>query len=418
MWLRRFIIFLIISFAYGQSIHNAYGLGLISFNHNAADAAMSSRGIIPTLNQHISLSNPVTWNNLKFAYLTGNYTGNEFTSDDGENGLTGISSAQFAVPIGEKYAWGFGVKPLFNQQYLIEDDQAEFYVQDDTLITKRSVDGSGGISIFYTALRFPVSAMENIAIELDILFGSLRKDSKLSIDQSVYHFFQRHLYSGSLYKIHFSSARLNSGKYPLNIYATFGGVLNSLKLKHHSFQPFEDVNLNGYYDGEDNPSPAIIPSIEIDIYDNIFKPTELGIGFDWTLNSGLHMMLEMHNWQDTGKKNQTLYPLLSHYVNQSQQVSLSFAKFSPEIAFKLSQKMQYRGGIYLRTDKMEEKGFQVNEMGISLGFGIKFGVANNQIDFAYRHGIRSGDFIQNENIQLFTVGLQLGDLWFVKRRPK
>ena len=57
-------------------------------------------------------------------------------------------------------------------------------------------------------------------------------------------------------------------------------------------------------------------------------------------------------------------------------------------------------------------------MGISLGFGIKFGVANNQIDFAYKYGVRTSDLISNETIQHFTVGLQLGDLWFVKRRPK
>ncbi|HIA23859.1 MAG TPA: hypothetical protein EYN76_05630, partial [Candidatus Marinimicrobia bacterium] len=113
MWLRRLIIFSSFAVLYSQSIHNAYGLGLISFNHNAAAAAMSSRGIVPSFNQNISLSNPVTWNNLKYAYLTGNYNGNEFTSDLGVNGLTGVSSAQFTVPIGEKYAWGFGIKPLF-----------------------------------------------------------------------------------------------------------------------------------------------------------------------------------------------------------------------------------------------------------------------------------------------------------------
>ena len=402
----------------GQSIHNAYGLGLISFNHNAAAAAMSSRGIIPSLTQNIALSNPVTWHNLKFAYLTSHYNLNEFTSAEGVNGLSGISSAQFAVPIGEKYAWGFGVKPLFSQQYLIEDNQFEFYVDDDTLITQRSVDGSGGISALYTAVRFPITDQENMAIELDVLFGSLRKDTRFSIDQSVYHYFQRHLYSGSLYKLYFSSERFNNGKYPLNIYAMFGRSINSLQVKHHSFQPFEDINLNGFYDGEDNPSPAIVPSTEINIYNDIFDPSELGFGLDMKLKTNLHMMLEGHTWRDNGKKNPSLYSLLSHYVNQSQQVSLSFAKFSPEIAFKLSQKFQYRGGLYLRQDMLVEKGESVNEMGISLGIGIKFGVANNQIDFAYRHGIRTGDFIQNENIQHFTVGLQIGDLWFVKRRPK
>ena len=56
MWLRRLIIFSSFTVLYSQSIHNAYGLGLISFDHNAAAAAMSSRGIVPTFNQNISIT--------------------------------------------------------------------------------------------------------------------------------------------------------------------------------------------------------------------------------------------------------------------------------------------------------------------------------------------------------------------------
>ena len=40
MWVRRLILFLVMAVLLGQSIHNAYGLGLMSFNHNAASSAM------------------------------------------------------------------------------------------------------------------------------------------------------------------------------------------------------------------------------------------------------------------------------------------------------------------------------------------------------------------------------------------
>ena len=198
----------------------------------------------------------------------------------------------------------------------------------------------------------------------------------------------------------------------------FGGAINPVKVKHYSFQPFEDINNNGYYDSADNPAPASVPSAEINIYNDILNPSELGFGFDMVMSSDLHLMLEAHSWHDVGKKDKSLFPLLSHYVNQSQQLSLGLAKFSPVAAFKLAQKIQYRGGVYLRNDLLEEVHESVNEMGISLGFGIKFGFANNQIDFAYKYGVRTSDLISDETIQHFTVGLQLGDLWFVKRRPK
>jgi len=414
---RKFILFSILSIVYGQSIHNAYGLGLISFSHNAAASAMSSRGIVPSFNQNISLSNPVTWNNLKFAYLSGNYKGDKFTRDSNENGLTGISSAQFAVSIGENYAWGFGLKPLFNQQYLINDNQTEFYVDDDTLLTQRSVDGSGGVSALYTAFQFPVTDNENMALEFDILFGSLRKDSKFSIDQRSYHQFHRQIYTGTLYKIFMSSDRFENKNLPLNLYFMFGGSINPLKIKHHSFQPFEDVNLNGFYDSADSPTPSSVPIADLNIYNNAFNPTELGFGLDMRMKNNVHLMFEVHSWKDKGVKPGAVFPLISYYVNQSDQFSLGFAKFSPAVAFQLSQKFQYRGSVYFRKDVIDASNLVIDEMGIAIGIGVKFGFTNNQIDFAYKYGIRTSEIIPKEKIQHFTIGLQLGDLWFVKRRP-
>jgi hypothetical protein len=198
----------------------------------------------------------------------------------------------------------------------------------------------------------------------------------------------------------------------------YSGAINPLKIKHYSFQPFEDLNNNGYYDNSDNPSPSSAPSAEINIYNNVLEPYEIGFGFDMLMKNDLHLMLEAHSWNDNGDKDRTIFPLLSQYVNKSQQVSLAIAQFSPETAFKFAQKIQYRGGVYYRKDFLEEMDSYVNEIGISLGIGIKFSAANNQIDFAYRYGFRTSDIISDEKINHFTIGMQLGDLWFVKRRPK
>ena len=80
--------------------------------------------------------------------------------------------------------------------------------------------------------------------------------------------------------------------------------------------------------------------------------------------------------------------------------------------------MQYRGGIYFKEEALFKHEKIANEMGFSLGIGIKFGVTNNQIDIAYKYGVRSGDPVWEETVQQVTVGFQLGDRWFIKRRPK
>lgn len=421
MWLRRLLLLLTISVGFSQSIHNAYGLGEIYFNHDASSLAMSSRGIIPSFAEDVSLSNPATWNNLKFAYLAGNYSGNEVSSELGDNGLTGFNSVHFAVPMGTKYAWGFGLRPVFNQQFLLKGSVRKFIVNNDTLNTQHFIDGSGGVSSLYTALRFPLTSTEGLAVEFDILFGSFRKDTKFSFDNRIYHYLQRNIFTGSLYKLFITSNRFNKGKIPANIFFMISGSIRSLKAKQLSFQPFEDVNGNGYFDSSppsDNPPPSSVPSAETTVYHNIYDPSELGFGLDFKIKNESHIMVEFHHWKDNGYKPEELFPLKSLYINESNQYSISVSKFSPVVALKLSQKIQYRAGLYYRNDNLYTNLSSMNEFGLTVGFGIKFGLTNNQLDFAYKYGMRTGEMISDEIIQQITIGVHLGDLWFVKRRQK
>jgi hypothetical protein len=53
-----------------------------------------------------------------------------------------------------------------------------------------------------------------------------------------------------------------------------------------------------------------------------------------------------------------------------------------------------------------------------MGFGFKFSVTENQLDISYRTGIRAIEGGHKEIIKDFTIGLSLGDLWFLRRRAK
>ncbi len=418
MFLRKIIILFTTSILLGQSIHHAYGLGTFQLDNDASSSGISSRGLVPSFYRGISLTNPVTWNKMEYALLSGNYNGNEVESSDGINGISGVVNAQFSVPMGKDFAWGFGIKPVFNQQYLITDDPFTQYIDDDTLTIQRSVDGSGGVTSLYSSFNFPITTNEHMAIEWNVLFGSLRKNSKFNIDQSTYHFFQRQMYSGTYYRLFLSTDRFYSSKMPLNIYLMTSSSMNPMKVTQYSFQPFEDINKNGFYDGSDVPSPVDIPSAEVDIYKEVFDPKELGVGFDYKYKENTFFTLELHRWKDEGFKYSELYPLRSLYVTQSDQLSFGLIRYANEIAFRLPQKLQYRGGFYFKKETLLDHAKNVNEIGFSLGIGIKFGVTNNQIDVAYKYGIRSGDPMWEETIQQLTIGFQLGDRWFVKRRPK
>ena len=67
--------------------------------------------------------------------------------------------------------------------------------------------------------------------------------------------------------------------------------MNPMKVTQYSFQPFEDINKNGFYDGSDVPSPVDIPSAEVDIYKEVFDPRELGVGFDYKYKDPLNICI-------------------------------------------------------------------------------------------------------------------------------
>jgi hypothetical protein len=77
-----------------------------------------------------------------------------------------------------------------------------------------------------------------------------------------------------------------------------------------------------------------------------------------------------------------------------------------------------RFGIFKESYTLKNSGRKINENGISVGIGFKFAATGNQLDVAYRTGARSITNDYKETIQEFTIGLSLGDVWFLRRRTK
>ena len=77
-----------------------------------------------------------------------------------------------------------------------------------------------------------------------------------------------------------------------------------------------------------------------------------------------------------------------------------------------------RFGIFKESYLLKNSGRKINENGITVGFGFKFAATGNQLDVAYRTGARFMTNDYKESIQGFTIGLSLGDIWFLRRRAK
>ena len=96
--------------------------------------------------------------------------------------------------------------------------------------------------------------------------------------------------------------------------------------------------------------------------------------------------------------------------------------WSPEIKIILTHFESFGFvGVFFGNYDIKSTGLEkldnVSEVGLALGFGVKFGLTNNQLDLSYNFIQRDNIYkVGVENIQAFNVGISIGDLWFVKRR--
>ena len=66
---------LLCSYIYAQDVYSAYGIGELLLSHNASVIGAGSTGLMPNFQKNVSLSNPSTWTDMPFAYISINYGG-------------------------------------------------------------------------------------------------------------------------------------------------------------------------------------------------------------------------------------------------------------------------------------------------------------------------------------------------------
>ena len=431
-------IFLIItSLCYGQDVYSAYGVGELTFAPNAAVMGIGSNGLMPSFQKHISLSNPSTWLRIPFAYVSLNYGGTQIKDRDYDynNVLSGLNQFQFILPIKGRYAIGIGFQPFSSQLYSLEsDDFNEKFIEGDTLTIKKAINGSGGISELIFSLGAKLTEKEQLGLKLEHLFGSNRRQTMFNIKEGEYDldyiYNQRNIYNGTLINGYFSSHRLGFGSRILRLSGSVKSVLNPVHINHFSFQPFEDSNGNGYYDVSDYPRPTgvdSIPPAAIDtMLSNQINPFEYAFGFDLELTEMIHAQGEVSLWSDLNDSETNLTSGLNQRMLSYQHFNIGIIRFARTLPRVWHESLHFRGGIIKRSYELKNQLFangkseiyNINDIGLSIGFGVIFGVTKNQIDFGLNLINRSDSHNSDKLITNFNIGINIGDLWFVKRRVK
>ena len=423
----RFIlsIFIGLSLSFSQSHENALGIGFPVQNHDAATAGVFPVNLLPTFQEGVSISNPSTWIQLNNTLLTGTFGGKQEEIQSGSliNQNTFLQQFQFIVPVKNKYAFGLSITPDVNRYYSLFDDDNSIpdSIFDDTLSVRKSVLGSGGVASFTSSIVFPITSSETMALSLNYLFGSSRDYRTITIKGRDFIQKNNDIYSGLYLKLFVHSKRLTLRQKIVDLFISIQTVLKPLSINRTQHQPFEDITGTGIHESYDiygdfpltNLTPA---SILVDSLGES-KPLEIQIGFDWEIKSRLHIQSGWSHWNDQIKDIFSA-SVINNQVLSLDKVGIGFILFSKKYPRKILEHFHYRCGAFLKDIKLVQSNKKIDEIGVSFGFGFKFGVMENQIDVGFSISKRTGFLVGDELLKQFSVGLSLGDIWFIKRRER
>jgi len=437
MFLLRYVFRLIffISLCLSQGPFNSYGIGDLQDWNSASAGGSSSLGLVSSYRQNISLSNPTTWPNLKYTFLSLSYSGFESAlKNNSKNGYSNLQSAQLIIPIKNKYAMGIELHPYSYQKIdMIDSLGNDLIAFEDTLDLQKQFVQAGGVMAFDISASTSIFSRTNLALTFQLLFGSSRQSKNLLVDEIPYAISSRLNYSGVntiLFLKHYAFG------YDFFLRSQF--AFKPLEAIQTKLYPYFDTNKNGYHDfsydylnpGYDFPNPNDVPGPEQSRISNIHEPLSFSFGVSNTIYQRFQVSFEYQKSKENASYSNQIPNGFNKRIIENDKISFGAIWYPNKQSFKFLDNLTFRSGLFFNnfaTDELSDGSTiriksknSVTEFGYSIGFGYKFKAVGNQIDFAYSSSLKSfeaSDFSE-ERLKGFQIGISIADIWFIKRRQR
>ena len=424
-----------ISLCLSQGPFNSYGIGDLQDWNSASAGGSSSLGLVSSYRQNISLSNPTTWPNLKYTFLSLSYSGFESAlKNNSKNGYSNLQSAQLIIPIKNKYALGIELHPYSYQKIdMIDSLSNDLIAFEDTLALQKQFVQAGGVMAFDISASTSIFSRTNLALTFQLLFGSSRQSKNLLVDEIPYAISSRLNYSGVntiLFLKHYAFG------YDFFLRSQF--AFKPLEAIQTKLYPYFDTNKNGYHDfsydylnpGYDFPNPNDVPGPEQSRISNIHEPLSFSFGVSNTIYQRFQVSFEYQKSKENASYSNQIPNGFNKRIIENDKISFGAIWYPNKQSFKFLDNLTFRSGLFFNnfaTDELSDDSMiriksknSVTEFGYSIGFGYKFKAVGNQIDFAYSSSLKSfeaSDFSE-ERLKGFQIGISIADIWFIKRRQR
>jgi len=409
---RKFFLIIFVSLAYSQNITSGYGYGSFSSYSSASSASISS-DLLPSFKTNISQTNPSTWHNLLFTYLSTSIDFQNTVFQSQDNSSFSFSSAKLIIPWKQKLAFGISFEPFLSRELTVNDTTlTSFTFNDEEFSYLRTNNSSGGPSLGRLSYGYKLNEFDSIGGNLNIIFGSSRNTRNLIIENESHLLQSRDYFSGSTFDIYYSTSRLVVKEKQILIALSLSLPLNGINVRNDSYQAFIDLNDNNYHDSNDFPDigQALLPLSQT--FDNEIRITDLSAGFDYEFKPRKHFQIGINSWKDNGRHLNDS-SIFNDFIERKTKLSVGYVKFAQPFS---KERFNFKSSLFLQNHKTKNLE-NISEFGLGFGLDFNFGITGNQINLSYVFSKKSGLLIvDKESLHTLNIGVSIGDLWFVKRR--
>lgn len=433
--------------SFSLSPYSKYGIGEISYNTYVPGFSMGHTSIAHRSNRYINQNNPAAATSIDtlsfvtdISLLGKNHNLKNNTSSHTQTNAD-INFLAIGFPFTKKWKTYIGLAPISNTGYKISENK---YI--DTLLLSNIYKGDGGFNEVFWSNGFDIIKANSIqktnnityfnhhrlstGLKTSYLFGSLDKyvNATFPEDQYIFDLYKTERFiisdfqvKGGIQYEYLKQAEINNIKtnqLKLIIGFTYNHLTNIQAKQTRLVTKF--INIQG--------------SINKDTIENIINkkghiqlPRSIGLGFTIEIRDKFTWSsdIQIQEWSSTKFFNEPSELKNSLFVGSGIQYIPDPTKF-----YNYWKMINYRFGLYYHETYLNINSKNINEFGITFGLGLPITKTDKgegtmirrklppmlNISLSYgNRGTIEKNLIKEQFLQ-FSIGLNLHDIWFIKRK--
>ncbi len=363
---------------------------------------------------HINLSNPASYSQLKLTTYTAGISHTAFRlkdfTEEQEVGVTNLDYLAIGFPIAKNVGVGFGLMPLSSVGYNLVQETTN---ADGATVTN-IFNGSGGLNRVYASVGYQPFKNLSLGATFSFNFGKLEYERIQSVENVQFGTLDNRESRINGYDVNYA---LNytptiKGKYTLYTSILVNTQGNLISENSERLGSFSLINGNE------------IEVIDVDLDASNLRNTELKIPTRTTVGLGFGENKKWflggeYSFQNFGDFENAFLGIDNVVYNDASTFAFG-TYFIPDYR-SLSgyfKRITYRAGVRYDVTGLEVNNKEINNFGITFGFGLPLtnNFSNLNLGFELgRRGTTDANLIEESYFKI-NVGLSLNDRWFIKRK--